>query len=136
LRIFLTKIFQRSQCFCGNSYGKYGSANQLDCIVHCQGNAQEICGGVGRNSVYQIQREYFRVLLCRFKITSKTKLNRFGKKARYLYNTIYLGCFLDDSAQPDLKSQQIGTEFTIESCIDKCFMLSMPYDGLQNGYNI
>ena len=31
------------QCFCGNSYGKYGPAK--NCDANCSGNQAEICGG-------------------------------------------------------------------------------------------
>ena len=39
-----------SQCFCGNSYGKYGRAN--NCDMPCSGNRSQICGGFWANSVY------------------------------------------------------------------------------------
>ncbi|HQL89204.1 MAG TPA: WSC domain-containing protein [Syntrophales bacterium] len=41
------------QCFCGNSYGKYGPAN--NCNMKCAGNAAETCGGTWANSVYSIK---------------------------------------------------------------------------------
>jgi len=37
-------------CFCGNSYGKYGQAN--NCDMKCGGNPNEICGGSWANSIY------------------------------------------------------------------------------------
>ncbi|BAT72175.1 conserved hypothetical protein [Thermosulfidibacter takaii ABI70S6] len=40
-----------SYCFCGNSYGKYGKAQ--NCNMLCSGNRKEICGGVWANSVYE-----------------------------------------------------------------------------------
>ena len=42
-----------SQCFCGNSYGKYGPAN--NCNMSCSGNRSEICGGFWANSIYSIR---------------------------------------------------------------------------------
>ena len=39
-----------SQCFCGMTYGKYGTSNA--CSMHCAGNPDEICGGFWANSVY------------------------------------------------------------------------------------
>ena len=39
-------------CFCGNSYGKSGAAN--NCDMACGGNAGEKCGGTWANSVYQL----------------------------------------------------------------------------------
>ena len=39
------------QCFCGDSYGKYGSA--ANCINPCPGDSVEFCGGEYENSVYR-----------------------------------------------------------------------------------
>ncbi len=38
------------QCFCGNSYGRYGRSN--NCNMRCSGDKQKICGGSWANSVY------------------------------------------------------------------------------------
>jgi hypothetical protein len=44
-----------SQCFCGNSSGKYGRApNANECKYPCKGNDKTNCGGYWRNSVYKI----------------------------------------------------------------------------------
>lgn len=40
------------QCFCGNSYGQYGAAD--NCNMPCSGNPSELCGGFYANSVYKI----------------------------------------------------------------------------------
>jgi hypothetical protein len=42
-----------SQCFCGNSYGRSGTAN--NCNMRCNGNAGQICGGTWANSVYDLK---------------------------------------------------------------------------------
>jgi len=39
------------QCFCGNEYGKYGTAD--NCSMRCSGNPNQICGGFWANSVYR-----------------------------------------------------------------------------------
>jgi hypothetical protein len=39
-----------SYCFCGNSYGRFGAAN--NCDSRCAGNNSEICGGGWANTVY------------------------------------------------------------------------------------
>jgi hypothetical protein len=39
-------------CFCGNSYGRFGSSNS--CNMPCDGNRGEICGGSWANSVYRV----------------------------------------------------------------------------------
>jgi len=41
-----------NQCFCGNSYGRYGVKSESDCNKKCSGNADQICGGSWRNNVY------------------------------------------------------------------------------------
>ena len=42
-----------SWCFCGNSYGKSGTAE--NCNMKCAGNTNQICGGPWANSVYSIK---------------------------------------------------------------------------------
>lgn len=37
-------------CLCGNSYGKYGTAD--NCNMKCTGDSGQICGGYSANSVY------------------------------------------------------------------------------------
>jgi len=41
-----------SWCFCGNSYGRSGQAD--NCNMKCAGNPAETCGGSWANSVYQL----------------------------------------------------------------------------------
>jgi hypothetical protein len=41
-----------SQCYCGNSYGKYGGLDDTKCSSNCSGKAKEKCGGAWANSVY------------------------------------------------------------------------------------
>jgi hypothetical protein len=43
-----------SQCFCGNSYGRYGKAS--NCNMPCKGDANQKCGGTWANLVYQIAK--------------------------------------------------------------------------------
>ncbi len=42
-----------THCFCDNSYGKYGQAN--NCNMSCSGARGEKCGGTWANSVYRVQ---------------------------------------------------------------------------------
>ena len=39
-------------CFCGNTFGQYGGANETDCDVRCSTWGSENCGGVEKNAVY------------------------------------------------------------------------------------
>ena len=41
-----------SECWCSDTYGKYGTSN--NCNTPCTGNAEQICGGPGANSVYDV----------------------------------------------------------------------------------
>ena len=41
-----------NQCFCGNSYGRYGQNLGNSCNMLCSGNNVEICGGSWANSIY------------------------------------------------------------------------------------
>lgn len=45
-------IQDTQQCFCGSSYGKYGTSE--NCNMPCSGNNSETCGGSWVNSVYKI----------------------------------------------------------------------------------
>ena len=40
-------------CFCGNSYDKYGAANETTCSSPCNDGTNRKCGGPWRNSVYR-----------------------------------------------------------------------------------
>jgi hypothetical protein len=43
------------QCFCGDTYGKYGAApSETECSASCIGASDATCGGNWRNSVYQL----------------------------------------------------------------------------------
>lgn len=41
-----------SYCFCGNTFGKFGAAN--NCNAKCTGNRDETCGGTWANTVYKV----------------------------------------------------------------------------------
>ncbi len=40
------------RCFCGDSYGKHGAADETDCRLHCDGWGTANCGGEIANAVY------------------------------------------------------------------------------------
>jgi len=45
----------QSYCLCGNAdYDKHGAA-ETECVMPCAGHVDEICGGVFRNSVYELE---------------------------------------------------------------------------------
>ena len=45
-----------SECYCGDSYGRYGKANERECKMKCKGStaSDQYCGGDLRNSVYEV----------------------------------------------------------------------------------
>lgn len=45
-------VEDRTWCYCGNDYGRYGAAPITDCYMSCPGNASERCGGFLRENVY------------------------------------------------------------------------------------
>ena len=45
-----------SQCFCGNSYGKYGQAGEEKCNMPCAGSSGEKCGGTWANTVFKLKK--------------------------------------------------------------------------------
>ena len=40
-------------CYCGNTFGSYGSANESDCSSKCYGYTRQNCGGSLHNAVYK-----------------------------------------------------------------------------------
>src|SRR6218665_279119 len=51
------KCFQfGSECYCGDSYDKYGQLNESACNSNCYANRSETCGGSKANSVYSGQQ--------------------------------------------------------------------------------
>lgn len=43
-----------NECWCGNSFSKHGKVDDGECNLLCDGNKEEICGGVLKNSVFYI----------------------------------------------------------------------------------
>ncbi|XP_031568173.1 uncharacterized protein LOC116302904 [Actinia tenebrosa] len=41
-----------TQCFCGNTYSKYGRVREEECMMKCGSSRTDNCGGILRNSVY------------------------------------------------------------------------------------
>ena len=44
---------QYTECYCGETYGKHGMADEADCNSPCAGDMTETCGGFFRNSIYE-----------------------------------------------------------------------------------
>ena len=57
-KFFAVANGKNGNCFCGNSYGKYGKAPESDCNMPCPGNSSWMCGGSYINRVYAQQASY------------------------------------------------------------------------------
>lgn len=44
---------QGEKCFCDDSYGKYGKADDKECNTPCRDKKTQSCGGIWRNSVFK-----------------------------------------------------------------------------------
>ena len=49
---------KRNECYCGQSFGKYGDADDNSCIKACPVKPFELCGGKNANSVWKINHNY------------------------------------------------------------------------------
>ncbi|CAH1776614.1 unnamed protein product [Owenia fusiformis] len=48
----------KTQCFCGNSFGRYGKAPESECSQPCSGDSTQTCGDGHRNRVYDVSDIY------------------------------------------------------------------------------
>jgi hypothetical protein len=44
-----------NQCWCGNSFGKYGRVDESQCSKRCWQDRKQICGAENRISIYRTQ---------------------------------------------------------------------------------
>ena len=53
-RIKIKNKIKSAECYCGNTYGSYGTASSRgkSCNMACPNKTTDICGGAGVNSVY------------------------------------------------------------------------------------
>ena len=48
----------RHECYCGDSYGKYGEVDKSECFIPCPGDVNYKCGGYRRNSIFSVGKFY------------------------------------------------------------------------------
>ena len=57
-------------CYCGATFGNYGKVyNNSECNTLCSGDSistQTICGGILKNSIYQIQSSNFSLKILKY----------------------------------------------------------------------
>ena len=52
-------VQNEDECFCGNSFGRYGTGLPSTCTSLCKGNSAQTCGGQWRNEVYLIGKSFW-----------------------------------------------------------------------------
>jgi hypothetical protein len=97
------------QCFCGNTYGKYGTSTS--CNMTCSGDSAETCGGSYANSIY--------------KVAAATTPPPPSSSAS-------LGCYKDESTR-DLTDQTSLSPVSVETCTSTCKSAGYAYAGVQYG---
>jgi len=100
-----------SQCFCGNSYGKYGSAN--NCNMACAGNGSQICGGTWANSVFKTGRSH----------------KNMGQKK--IMNVMHMGCYKDNGNR-DINGYHFSNAgMSKQMCVNECSKRGFMYAATQ-----
>ena len=100
------------QCFCGDSFGRYGKLADTDCNTACAGDRQAKCGGVWANSVFQV---------------SNSSADETAAPASYM------GCYKDDSSR-DMPGPLVETSLmTNAACQSKCRANGSRYAGTEGG---
>jgi hypothetical protein len=66
-----------SQCFCGNSFGKYGASNA--CGMNCVGQPELVCGDAWMNNVFGEERFMLTFLASLFGAPVNREINSTGK---------------------------------------------------------
>jgi len=106
---FFAGVQDSSSCYCGNSYGSYGTA--ITCNSECKSDANQVCGGPSANSVFAIPPS-----------TSGIK------------PVPTLGCFADDNIRDlPLMAYQDNKGNTLDRCRNTCAVNNFLYAGVQDG---
>ena len=115
-----------NMCACGNSYGRYGKAD--NCNVKCTGNKRQNCGGFGANSIYLVIKKDNKP-----KVQSNSKIKYFDG-FRYSYE----GCYKDKGTPLTYKDRDLHAygynstdSMTIEYCVRACGKRGYKYAALQ-----
>ncbi len=115
-----------NQCFCGNSYGRYGRLAEGSCDMRCAGDSGLTCGGTWANTLYKTASRGDMPPMPAPPPPPRT----YGNAAPA---ATYLGCFRD-SDQRDLNASQWDDgQMTPTRCIRSCADNGFEYAGLQYG---
>lgn len=96
--ITLLLFWKRNECYCGNSYGSYGTASSrgVSCNLACSSNSNEICGGSCANSIYMCGERIFWFIVYRCsdgKTFSIVFMMKYLKKSHVFLNGLLLWGF-------------------------------------------
>uniref|UniRef100_A0A1I8HTR8 WSC domain-containing protein n=1 Tax=Macrostomum lignano TaxID=282301 RepID=A0A1I8HTR8_9PLAT len=94
-----------NQCWCGNSYGRYGKVAESYCNLKCTGHKDQICGGALYNHIYE------------------------SGKPEFVFKSF--GCFNDKSVR-DLPFLAKTGAITLNNCRQACWRYGYKYFGVQN----
>ena len=129
------------QCFCGNSYGRYGRAT--NCNMRCSGNKSQICGGSWANTIYKIvsqnkTNKQGNKLIYNTAESGENFLNNNQSNNPYTYNNHrYLGCFKDRGDPYGLRGRDLAAfgfgsdKMTPALCMRECARRGYRYAGVQ-----
>lgn len=98
--------YRGADCWCGNSYGKFGEVAAAEC-------GADLLGGSWRNAVFGF-----------------SEFSAISSRARSIKHS-YIGCFKDDSSR-DLKFQ-VADSPAPDNCVARCITAGYNFAGIQNG---
>jgi hypothetical protein len=108
-----------AQCYCGNSYGRYGQIAENNCNMSCSGDTGRNCGGTWANSVFKIANR---------SMPSDAPPHRTS-------SATYLGCYKDTDLRDLNEKHWEDGQMTQDRCIDSCREDGFAYAGVQYGAN-
>jgi len=112
LRFVYAAVQYSRECWCGNSYGRWGTAT--NCNKRCRGNSAQYCGGDWANNVYESG--------------AVTSYNKIPQEKRGNYR----GCYRDSRTPRDLPRLILNSNsVTVETCISRCKASGYRYAGVQ-----
>jgi hypothetical protein len=105
-----------SQCYCGNSYGRFGQIAENNCNTSCGGDSGRNCGGTWANSVFK---------------TSNRPMPSAPSHATS--SATYLGCYKDTDLRDLNEKHWEDRQMTQDRCINSCGEDGLAYAGVQYG---
>ena len=141
----IAALQDRYQCFCSNSYGKYGSLSADQCSDPCGGNPTEICGGAWANSLYTTTVACVPTTCAAQQKNCGTipdgcggtlNCGGCGNGQPCATNLCTYGCYADEPTHdlPNLvNAADANGHLTVESCLQACTTANFAFAGLHGG---